>query len=105
MPPDDNARMQECNWIRSEIARQRGLAGAGAAMATNMMTVAAFQAVAQQNIAALESRAANIQCTAAFSSASNNTPATSNQAFDQCFERCQKYTERTREQCFDACNK
>ena len=26
-------------------------------------------------------------------------------AFDQCFARCTQFTERTKEQCFDACNK
>lgn len=31
------------------------------------------------------------------------TPATN--AFDQCFSKCRQYTDRTKEQCFDACNK
>jgi hypothetical protein len=26
-------------------------------------------------------------------------------SFDQCFSRCKQYTDRTKEQCFDACNK
>jgi hypothetical protein len=26
-------------------------------------------------------------------------------SFDQCFSRCRQYTDRTKEQCFDACNK
>jgi hypothetical protein len=26
-------------------------------------------------------------------------------SFDQCFTRCRQYTDRTKEQCFDACNK
>jgi hypothetical protein len=30
-------------------------------------------------------------------------PATN--SFDQCFSRCRQYTDRTKEQCFDACNK
>ncbi len=30
-------------------------------------------------------------------------PAT--ESFDQCFSRCRQYTDRTKEQCFDACNK
>lgn len=105
MPPDDEARMRECTWIRSEIARQQGLAGVGATMATSPLMVAAYQAMAQRNIAALESRASNVQCTAAFSNVPATAPATTRQSFDQCFARCQQYTDRTKDQCFDACNK
>jgi hypothetical protein len=100
MPPTDEARKQECTWIRSEIARQQGLAGVGASIATSPLMAAAYQATARRNIAALESRAANIQCSAAFS----NAPVTNSQPnFEQCFSRCQQYTNRTKEQCFDAC--
>jgi hypothetical protein len=104
MPPDDDARMRECTRIRSEIARQQGLAGVGAAMATTPLMAAAYQAVAQRNVAALESRAANIQCTAAFSNAPVAARATG-PSFDQCFARCQRHTDRSKDQCFDACNK
>jgi hypothetical protein len=104
MPPDDDARMRECAWIRSEIARQQGLAGVGATMATNPLMAAAYQAMAQRNVAALESRAANIQCTAAFSNAPAAAPV-NGQSFDQCFARCQQYTDRSKDQCFDPCNK
>jgi hypothetical protein len=67
--------------------------------------VTTFQGMAQQNIAALEARAANIQCTAAFSNAPAAAPPPAKQSFDQCFARCQQYTGRTKEQCFDACNR
>jgi hypothetical protein len=102
MPANEGQRIQECNWIRSEIARQQGLAGYGASIATSLQMAALYQAVAQRNIAALQSRAANIQCTASFS----NAPAVSSKLnFDQCFSRCQQYTSRTKEECFDTCNK
>ena len=104
MPADDDARMRECTWIRSEIARQQGLAGVGATMATTPLMAAAYQAMAQRNIAALEARAANVQCTASFSNAPVAVPVT-RPSFDQCFARCQQYTDRTKDQCFDACNK
>ena len=104
MPADEDSRIRECTWIRSEIARQQGLAGVGATMATTPLMAAAYQAMAQRNIAALEARAANVQCTAAFSNAPTAAPATK-QSFDQCFARCQQYTDRTKDQCFDACNK
>jgi hypothetical protein len=31
--------------------------------------------------------------------------APSTESFDQCFSKCRQYTDRTKEQCFDACNK
>jgi hypothetical protein len=31
--------------------------------------------------------------------------APASDSFDQCFSRCRKYTDRTKAQCFDACNK
>jgi hypothetical protein len=104
MPAGDEQRTQECNWVRSEIARQQGLAAAGFTMATSLHMAATNRAVAQENIVALESRAANVQCNAAFS----NAPAASSGTrldVDACMAKCQQYTERTKEQCFDACNK
>jgi hypothetical protein len=43
-------------------------------MATTPLMAAAYQAMAQRNIAALEARAANVQCTAAFSNAPAAAP-------------------------------
>jgi hypothetical protein len=40
---------------------------------------------------------------AAPTTSSQTVPTTS--SFDQCFSRCRQYTDRTKEQCFDACNK
>jgi hypothetical protein len=100
-PGTDQERVAECGWIRSEIARQQSAGQAGASIASAPAMGVAFQAAARKNIAALESRASNIQCTAAFS----NTPAVRpGQPFDQCFARCQQYTDRTKNQCFDSCN-
>ena len=93
--------------MRVDTFRNRsaqGLAGVGATVATTPLMAAGYQAVAQRNVAALESRAANIQYTAAFS----NAPAVARaagQSFDQCFARCQQYSDRTKDQCLDACNK
>jgi hypothetical protein len=98
IPTDEDARIRECNWIRSEIARQQGLAGAGM-FAPSPESAFLMRAIAQDRVAALLSRASNVGCTAAF----GNSPA--RQDFDACFSRCQRYTDRTKEQCFDACNK
>lgn len=102
LPSNDEERIQECSWIRSEIARQQGLAEHFMSRAPSVQYVMLFRAEARNRIAALESRASNVQCTAAFS---NSPPASSKQTFDQCFKRCQQYTNRTKEQCFDSCNK
>jgi hypothetical protein len=104
MPTDEGQRVEECNWIRSEIARQQSLGQVGTAMATTPLMTVVMQAAARKNIAALESRASNVQCTAAFSNAPAAVTSTP-PGFEQCFARCQQYTSRTKEQCFDACNK
>jgi hypothetical protein len=80
------------------------LAGVGATMATTPLMAAAYQAMAQRNVAAPESRTANIQCTAAFSNAPSSAPTARSQSFEQCFSRRQQYTDRTKDQCFDSCN-
>jgi hypothetical protein len=102
MPQTDQERQQECNWIQGEIARQQNLAQIGSTMATSPLMAVAYQSAARNNIAALNARASNVNCTAAFSSA----PAAPSygQSFDQCFARCQQLTNRTKDQCFDACN-
>ncbi len=108
MPTNDDERRQECDWVRSEIARQENLAQMGGAVATSPFMAMAMQAAARNNVAALESRAADVQCNAAFSNApapaaETPAPTSSSMNFDQCFARCQEVTSRTKEQCFDAC--
>ena len=61
-----------------------------------------FQAMARNNIAGLESRAANVGCTAAFSSQSLSTNVVS--PIQQCVTTCKANTSRTPEQCFDSSN-
>jgi hypothetical protein len=105
IPTTLEGKVQECNWIRSEIARQQSLAQYGASMATSPMMAMAYQAAARRNIAALESRASNVQCQSAFSSVVQSPVqgSTNNLNFDECFSNCQKLTDRTKDQCFDAC--
>lgn len=99
MPQGAAERIAECQWIRSEIAREGGLAELASSRATDAMTGDLYRAIAAQNIAALESRASVVRCGAAFSDAPS-----AEQNFDSCFQRCREYTERSNEQCFDACN-
>ncbi len=70
-------------WIRSEIVRMNMLGKQGVG---NMAMVIRYQA--DQNIAALESRAAHVQCNAAFSSNIITNQSKSN--IDQCIDACKK---------------
>ena len=97
-PAHRAAIQRECNWIRSEIARMHSVSAASA----NSQYALYFQATARNNIAALEGRAANLNCTAAFSSKEIATPQDSR--IQQCINACIENTDRTSTQCFDACN-
>jgi hypothetical protein len=101
-PSTDEARRQECTWIQTQLARQKQLA-------TYVSTTASFpelalqhQAAAQRNMAVLESRATNINCAATLPQLSAGQARL---PFDDCFARCRQYTDRSNEQCFDACNR
>jgi len=69
MPQTEQERQGECSFLRSEIARQETLGQVGGTMATTPLMAVAVQANVRNNIATLESRAAEVQCTAAFSNA------------------------------------
>jgi hypothetical protein len=91
-PPNEDARRQECSWIATSLERQKSLASYVAATSSYPEVALAHQDAAQRNMAVLQSRAQAISCQAGGSS------------FDECFARCTQYTQRSREQCFDACN-
>ncbi len=98
LPTDEQSKSQECGWIRSEIARMQSRI---AYLATTKYH--GLQAKARKNIAALNSHAADVRCRAAFSDThiieKNNSPS-----IDECIKACKENTNRTSEQCFDACN-
>lgn len=98
LPASDADRDRECASINAEIARMRTLSAASA----GSQFALAFQAKAQQNIAYLDSRSAQIQCNvirvAPSSPAVPVLPSS-----DACFEQCRRLTDRTKEACFDAC--
>jgi len=95
-PANDEARRQECSWIDTSLAREKKLANYVTATSTYPNTALAWQDASQRNMGVLSSRSQQIGCHVA---AANAAP------FDQCFARCTQYTERGKEQCFDACNK
>jgi hypothetical protein len=94
-PANEEARRQECSWIDTSLAREKKLADYVTATSTYPATAVAWQETSQRNVAVLQSRSSQIGCQA----------LASNAPFDQCFSRCTQYTERSKEQCFDACNK
>lgn len=94
-PTTEEARRQECAWIDTSLAREKKLANYVTATSTYPATALAWQDSTQRNTAVLASRSQQIGCTAAAAAS----------PFDQCFSRCTQYTDRGKEQCFDACNK
>ena len=94
-PATPEAQRQECSWIETSLERQRNLANYVTATSTYPATALAWQDSTQRNTAVLQSRAQAISCQVAGPAAS----------FDQCFARCTQYTSRSKEQCFDACNR
>lgn len=104
LPMTEAGRIRDCNWIRYNIARQESAAKLTGEIMGDPMLSAATEAVARQHIAILESRAAEDHCTAAFSS-NPTSQQPSDQQFKQCFDRCQRYTDMTQQQCFESCNK
>jgi len=61
-PPNEAARAQECDWLQSQIASQRGQASFAFAAASDRRQASAYITEAQQRIAALQSRFAEIGC-------------------------------------------
>ena len=94
-PANQQALGDECSWINTSIERQRSLAKYVASTSTYPATALAQQDAAQRNMTVLQSRAQQIGC----------QPATSGMSFDACFARCREHTQRSSDQCFDACNK
>ena len=100
-PTNQQAIDGECGWIRNEIARMNSVS----AMSINSQYALAFQAMGRNNIAALESRAANLKCGAAFSTTHIIEKQGSTSSIDECIKACKENTNRTSEECFDDCNK
>jgi len=94
-PTTPEAQRQECSWIETSLERQKTLANYVTATSTYPATALAYQDQTQRNVAVLNSRSQAISCQAAAGTGS----------FDACFARCTQYTSRTKEQCFDSCNR
>jgi hypothetical protein len=97
-PKDSEERQRACSYIRSEIARMQNIAMVGSAQLQPTYALG-IQIGARNNIAALESKAAEFRCTAAF--AERQAPS----SIESCVATCKANTTRSAEQCFDSCNR
>ncbi|BAP88732.1 uncharacterized protein E1O_16010 [Burkholderiales bacterium GJ-E10] len=107
-PTNDEDRQHKCAFLRGEIARQQNIAMVGAAQLQGMYALA-IEASARNNIAALESRASDFDCSAAFSNQpvpmERSAPAdVAKSKIESCIDACKANTSRTSDACFDACN-
>jgi hypothetical protein len=113
MPASDAQRDHECQWIRSEEARQQTLGQVGASMQQSPQMAMAYQGMTRQNISYLQSRYAQIQCdvfrVAPTAPVLNMPPAqqqpSSSMTVEECFKKCRDLTSQTEAQCFDACRR
>ncbi len=94
-PVNEDARRQECGWIDTSLSREKKLAEYVTATSIYPAVAVAWQDSTQRNAAVLQTRWQQIGC----------QTATAALPFHQCFQRCSQFTERSKEQCFDACNK
>ncbi len=62
LPQDDAARVQECGWVRSEIQRQRAMAGYASSPMLPPQQREKYLSEAHTNNAVLEARLAKIGC-------------------------------------------
>jgi hypothetical protein len=83
---------RECAYLRQEISRQSSVS------AISNSPLAAV--VSSKNIAALESRSAELNCRAAFSSGG----ATASNPIEQCIAACKANTDKPASECFTLCN-
>ncbi len=107
-PTNEGDRQHKCALLRAEIARQQNIAMVGAAQFQGMYALA-IQASARNNIAALESRASDFDCSAAFSNQPVQVQGSAHaevakSKIENCIDACKANTSRTSDECFDACN-
>jgi hypothetical protein len=88
LPATEAAKQQECSWLYGEIARQRRLAGAG---------------TSTQDLATLQLRITQVGChPVAGGDAATQTGGTN---YQTCHAKCRQGTNKSNDDCFDACTK
>lgn len=96
IPQNEQDKRQECASIRAEMARVRGYAAIGATSSGIWPAIHAAQA--ERVMAVWESRAADVGCSAAFTTA----PAQKD-AMTSCMDACETRARKSGSECFDLC--
>lgn len=86
-----------CRKLQSELASQSDPAVQRVAGAEAPFDAANYHP--DQRIAEIRARLNELHC-----DKPPPTTTVADAAFDSCYNRCRKYTDRTKEQCFDTCN-
>jgi hypothetical protein len=122
MPSSEQSRVSECARLTGETSRQKAIGTDAVAMAEDPFNAAKKREAAARAVKALDARQTELRCSEVPASAYSTPPADPNPvgttptpanlapveadaSFDRCFSRCRRYTDRTKEQCFDVCSK
>ena len=86
LPATEAEKQQECSWLYGEIARERRLAGAG---------------TSTQDLATLQLRVTQVGCRPVADTATQTGGAN----YQTCHAKCRQGTNKSNDDCFDACTK
>ena len=102
LPSSEAEKFKECQWIRNEIARVQSIMDAASSVLDSTLEQTYIRVIARKNLAWLNGRASALKCRSSFSPHGDDP----NQIeFDDCYNKCLKYTDYTKNECFDRCNK
>ena len=88
LPVTDAEKQQECSWLYGEITRQRRLAGAG---------------TSTQDLATLQLRVTQVGCRPV--AGADTATQTGGANYQTCHAKCRQGTNKSNDDCFDACTK
>jgi hypothetical protein len=103
-PTNSEEHNRICRDLRVEAARQRSVGEGSRDMFSGQRAIE-FEIAWQRNVALVEAKAVEFNCSAAFSDQQSTEKATKISPIQQCIAACIEHTKRTSEQCFDSCNK
>ena len=103
-PTNSDEHSRTCRDLRIETARQRSVGERSRDMFSGK-TAVDVEIAWQRNVALLESKADEFNCSAPFSDKAGTATVGEPSPIQQCIAACTEHTKRTSEQCFDACNK
>ena len=102
LPSSESEILKECQWIRNEIARVQSIMDVASSVPDSTLEQTYIRVLARRNLAWLDGRASALKCRSSFSPHGDDP---SQIKFDDCYNKCLKYTDFTKNECFDRCNK